>query len=123
MVSTRYRIQAVLLLFLCLLSNVTLASENQEDWDEARKASCAELIDAYKTTVGLEQKVLAAIKESNNGTIATNVLGVASLTVLGVGFFTWDNNESAEENLADLRADKNILVKVAAEKQCVLPSQ
>jgi len=96
-------------------------SPEQEDWEAARKATCPELVDAYKTTSEAERKVVAAIKASKDGTVATNVLGVASLAVLGVGFFTWDSHASAEENLADLRNDLKIIKTVAAEKKCALP--
>jgi hypothetical protein len=64
---------------------------------------------------------VAAMKESKDGTVATNVLGVASLAVLGIGFFSWNDNASAEENLADLRNDLNIITTVASEKKCELP--
>jgi hypothetical protein len=101
--------------------NSWATSPEQEDWEAARKASCPELIDAYKTTIAAERKVVAAMKESKNGTIATNVLGVASLAILGIGFFSWNDNASAEENLADLRNDLNIITTVASEKKCELP--
>jgi hypothetical protein len=96
-------------------------ASDQEYWDAARKASCAELIEAYKTTSAAERKVVAAIKSSKNGTVAANAIGVASFAILGVGFFTWDNDHSAEENLADLRNDLKIITTVAAEKKCELP--
>ena len=35
--------------------------------------------------------------------------------------FTWNDDESAEENLADLRHDLDIIKTVAAEKKCELP--
>jgi hypothetical protein len=100
----------------CIVS----AEEEEDDWAAARKASCTELSDAHKTTVEAERKVVAAIRESTTGTVATNVLGVTTLTLLGVGFFTWDNDESAEENLADLRNDLKIIDTVASEKGCKL---
>jgi hypothetical protein len=96
-------------------------SPEQEDWAAARKANCKELVDAYKTTSAAERQVVAAIKESRDGTIATNVMGVATLAVFGIGFFTWNDDATAEENLADLRNDINIITTVAAEKQCKLP--
>ena len=61
------------------------------------------------------------MKESKDGTVAVNVLGVASLAILGVGFFTWNDDASAEENLADLRNDLKIITTVASEKKCALP--
>jgi hypothetical protein len=66
--------------------------------------------------------VVAAIKESKDGTVAGNVLGVATLAILGIGFFSWNDSASAEENLADLRSDLDIIRTVAGEKKCVLPA-
>jgi hypothetical protein len=88
----------------------------------ARKASCPELIEAYKSTKETERKVEAAIKESKDGTVATNVLGVATLAIAGFGFFTWDDHHSAQENLADLRNDLTIIRTISAEKKCALPA-
>jgi hypothetical protein len=96
-------------------------SEDQEYWDLARKASCPELTKAYTETTLAERKVVAAIKSSRDGTVASNVLGVASLAILGIGFFSWDDNSSAEENLADLRNDLKIITTVSVEKKCELP--
>ena len=96
-------------------------SPEQEDWEAARKASCPELIDAYKVTSAAERKVVGAIKESQGGTVGTNVLGVATLAIFGIGFFTWNDDASAEENLADLRNDMKIIKTVASEKKCQLP--
>ena len=39
----------------------------------------------------------------------------------GFFFFTWNNDETPEENLADLRHDLDIIKTVAAEKKCELP--
>ncbi len=94
----------------------------EDDWKAARKASCQELVDAYKTTSAAEKKVATAIKESTDGTVATNVLGVATLSAFGFGFFTWNDDASAEENLADLRNDLHIIRTVSAEKKCQLPA-
>ncbi|MGE5638847.1 MAG: hypothetical protein ACM30H_02025 [Clostridia bacterium] len=95
---------------------------DDEDWAAARKASCQDLVDAYRTTTAAEKKVAASIKSSKDGTVAGNVLGVATLAAFGVGFFSWDDNASAEENLADLRHDIDIIKTVAAEKKCALPA-
>ena len=95
---------------------------DEDDWAAARKASCQELVDAYRTTRAAEKKVTAALKDSKDGTVAANVLGVASLALLGIGFFTWNDNASAEENLADLRNDLLIIRTVSAEKKCELPT-
>ena len=115
------RAAAAFIMLSCSFGTAWSASSDQEDWKAARKASCPELVDAYKTTTAAERKVVAAIKESKDGTVAANVLGVASLAILGIGFFTWDDDVSAEENLADLRNDLKIITTVAAEKKCELP--
>ena len=99
------------------------ASEQEYWWAEARKASCQELINAYRDTIIGERKVVQAIKDSRNGTVAANALGVASLAVFGVGFFHWNDNASAGENLADLRNDLHIIKTVAGEKKCDLPAE
>ena len=115
------RMLATLIAITLLFCKAYAALADEDDWKAARKASCQELIDAYKTTVAAERKVVAAIKDSTDGTVATNVLGVATLATIGFGFFTWNDNESAEENLADLRNDLSIIKTVAAEKKCELP--
>lgn len=98
------------------------ASPAQDDWAEARKASCQELIDAYRTTVAAERRVVAQIRDSNSATVTGNAVGLASLALFGIGFFSWDDNASAEENLADLRNDIGIIRTVASEKKCELPA-
>lgn len=123
MKTTRVRAAIAVFAFAALACGGAQAkSPEQEDWEVARKASCPDLVDAYKTTKEAERKVVAAIKESKDGTVASNILGVASLAILGVGFFSWDDSSSAEENLADLRNDIKIIVTVASEKKCTLPA-
>lgn len=70
-----------------------------------------------------ERKVASAIKDSKTETVATNVVGAAMLAGLGVGFFTWNDDESADENLADLRNDLRIIRTVSADKKCDLPAE
>lgn len=94
---------------------------DEDDWKAARKASCTELKEAWVNTLAAERKVAEEIKCSNNSTTATNVLGATAFAFTGYFFFTWNDNESAEENLADLRHDLDIIKTVAAEKKCELP--
>ena len=68
-----------------LTCSPTVAFAEEDYWKMARAASCEELIDAYKTTVEAERKIVAAIKDSRNSTIATNVLGVATLVIARIG--------------------------------------
>src|SRR3982751_4284529 len=118
--SFRQTLAAFIVLSFAAGDSWAKSSEN-DDWEAARKASCPELVDAYKTTSAAERKVVAAMKESKDGTVAANVLGVASLAIFGIGFFSWNDDASAEENLADLRNDLNIITTVASEKKCALP--
>lgn len=113
---------AAFIVLALLAGHASATSPEQEDWAAARKASCKELVDAYRTTSTAERQVVTAIKESRDGTVATNVLGVATLAVFGIGFFTWNDDATAEENLDDLRNDLNIITTVAAEKKCKLPT-
>ena len=106
---------------LCAFSFTAMA-DDAEYFALARKASCAVLIDAYKSTREAELKVVAAMKESRDGTVATNVIGVTSLATLGIGFFTWNNDHTPQENLDDLRNDLRIITAVAKEKKCDLPA-
>ena len=115
------RMLATLIAIALLFCEASAAVADEDVWQMARKASCQELIEAYKATVAAEREVVAAIKNSRDGTVATNVLGVATLAIVGFGFFTWNDNESAEENLADLRNDLNIVKTVPSEKKCALP--
>ncbi len=116
------QIFAALVVLSFSVGNSWATSSEKDDWEAARKASCPEVVDAYKTTIAAERKVVAAIKASKDGTVATNVLGVTTLAIFGIGFFAWDDNASAQENLADLRNDLNIIRTVASEKKCALPS-
>ena len=105
---------------LCATTPVWSAGD-EEDWKAARKASCTELKEAWVNTLAAERKVADEIKRSTNGTVATNVLGAATFAATGFFFFTWNNDESAEENLADLRHDLEIIKTVAGEKKCEPP--
>jgi hypothetical protein len=116
------RVILALVIAFSVATTLSAASPDAEYWEAARKASCPDLIDAYKTTTDAERKVVTAMKESKDGTVASNVLGVASLAILGIGFFSWDDHASAEENLADLRNDLKIITTVASEKKCALPA-
>jgi hypothetical protein len=116
------RVTPALVIAFSVATTLSAASPDAEYWEAARKASCPDLIDAYKTTTAAERKVVIAMKESKDGTVAANVLGVASLAILGIGFFSWDDHASAEENLADLRNDLKIITTVASEKKCALPA-
>ena len=115
------RVPACLIAIALLLGATCAFAADDDDWKAARKASCTELKEAYRNTLAAERKVADAIKASTNGTVATNVLGATAFAFTGFFFFTWNDDESAEENLADFRNDLHIIKTVAAEKKCELP--
>ena len=115
------RVPACLIAIALLLGATCAFAADDDDWKASRKASCTELKEAYRNTLAAERKVADAIKASTNGTVATNVLGATAFAFTGFFFFTWNDDESAEENLADLRNDLHIIKTVAAEKKCELP--
>ena len=116
-----YLIQASAIAIALLFGTTCAVAADDDDWKAARKASCQQLKEAYGNTLAAERKVVDAIKSSTNGTVATNVLGATAFAFTGFFFFTWNDDESAEENLADLRNDLHIIKTVAAEKKCELP--
>ncbi len=122
MTASRHRLTRWLAIALLAVNAVSALASDDDDWKAARKASCQELSDAYRTTRAAERQVVEAMKESSRATTGTNLLGVATLAIVGFGFFTWDDSHSADENLADLRHDILIITTVAKEKSCSLPT-
>ena len=120
----RFPLRAAMLLFALLAAGPLAALANEDDdWKAARRASCQELSNAHRTTAAAERKVVDEMKNTSRAETGTNLLGVATLAIVGFGFFTWDNNHTAEENLADLRNDLHIITTVAREKNCALPAR
>ena len=120
----RCPLRATVLVFALLAANpVTALANEDDDWKAARRASCQELSNAHRTTAAAERKVVDEMKNTSRAETGTNLLGVATLAIVGFGFFTWDNNHTAEENLADLRNDLHIITTVAREKNCALPAR
>ena len=120
----RFPLRAAMLLFALLAASpLTALANDDDDWKAARRASCQELSDAYRTTAEAERKVVEEMKNTSRAETGANLLGVATLAIAGFGFFTWDNHHTAEENLADLRNDLQIITTVAREKNCALPAR
>ena len=121
-----------LLTLLCLPLAAMLALHATSSWsamvepDDQKlidAAPCDEIVKQYGVHVKQEKAVADEIKRSTTGTVATNVLGAATLAVFGVGFFTWDNSVDAEENLAELRAYREAIAVAGRKKGCALPAQ
>ena len=118
--------------FLCLPLAATLALQTQSSWPatvdpEDQKlidaAGCDEIVKQYGIHVAQEKALADEIRRTTGGTVATNVLGVATMAALGFGFFTWDNSVNAEENLAELRAYRDAIAAAGRKKSCTLPAQ
>lgn len=116
-----YRTPFILAAMVLFCASTAIAGEDEDFLAAARSASCKELSDEYKSGREAEQKLVEAIKKEKSKTVATNVIGAASMAVVGIGFFTWHDSENAEQNLADLRKDIDVIKKVVAEKKCKLP--
>jgi hypothetical protein len=86
-------------------------------------AGCDEIVKQYGIHVAQEKAVAEEIKRTTGGTVATNVVGAATLAAFGFGFFTWDNSVDAEENLAELRAYREAIAAAGRKKNCALPAQ
>ncbi len=109
------------MVLFCASTSISFAGEDEDFLAAARSASCKELSGEYKSGREAEQKLVEEIKKEKNNTVTTNVIGAASMAVVGIGFFTWHDSENAEQNLADLRKDIDVIKKVSAEKKCKLP--
>lgn len=114
--------------FACLTFAATLVLFVPEAWSridpEDQKlidaASCEEIVREYRNYSAAEKAAEAQIRQSNAGTAAANVAGIAAFAVLGFGFFTWDDNSDAQENLAELRDIRVAIAEGARKKGCNL---
>ena len=97
------------------------AKVDPEDRKLIDAAGCDEIVKQYKIHADQEKAVAEEIRKTNNGTVATNVIGAATLATIGFGFFTWDNSVDAEENLAELRAYREAIGAAGRKKGCALP--
>lgn len=114
--------------FICLALATALALFGREAWSridpEDQKlidgASCEEIVREYRNYSAAEKEAEAQIRQSNAGTAAANVAGIAAFAILGFGFFTWDDNSDAQENLAELRDIRVAIAEGARKKGCNL---
>lgn len=91
-----------------------------EDQKLIDAASCEEIVREYRNYSTAEKAAEAQIRQSNAGTAAANVAGLAAFAVLGFGFFTWDDTSDAQENLAELRDIRIAIAEGARKKGCTL---
>ena len=98
------------------------ATVEPEDQKLIDAAGCDEIIKQYRIHADQEKAVAEEIRKATGGTVATNVVGAATLAAFGFGFFTWDNSVDAQENLAELRVYRDAIAAAGRKKNCALPN-
>lgn len=108
---------------LCLLivsSMARAATVDPEDQKLIDAADCATIVKEHGNYLRAERKVADEIRATSNSTVATNVLGAATLATFGLGFFTWDDQVDARENLAELTAYREAIEAAGRRKGCAM---
>jgi len=105
---------------LILFAHVAWSRIDPEDQELIDAASCEEIVREYRNYSAAEKEAEAQIRQSNAGTAPANVAGIAAFAILGFGFFTWDDNSDAQENLAELRDIRVAIAEGARKKGCNL---
>jgi hypothetical protein len=93
-----------------------------EDQKLIDAASCDEIVKQYNIHIAEEKVLVNEIRKTANGNVATNVIGAATLAAFGVGFFSWDDSEDSEHNLAELRAYRDAIGAAGRKKGCKMPA-
>ena len=115
------RSSAAALFSLCAQAAWCHTGIDPEDQKHIDAAPCEEIVKQHGIHVAEEKALVAEMQRTRNGTVATNVVGAATLAAFGIGFFTWDNNADAEENLAELRLYRDAIAAAGRKKGCALP--
>lgn len=114
-------------LAVCLLCSTVMAavhaSPEDADMKALRAASCEDLGKEYREALKAEREIQADMKKQSRQTTGTNLLGLATLATVGVGFFSWHDASDHKELLEEVDEYKAILKQVAGEKKCALPAQ
>lgn len=117
---TRLLVGLPLAVALILFGHNAWSRIDPEDQKLIDAASCEEIVREYTNYSAAEKAAEAQIRQSNAGTAAANVAGLAAFAVLGFGFFTWDDTSDAQENLAELRDIRIAIAEGARKKGCTL---
>lgn len=117
---TRLLVGLPLAVALILFGHNAWSRIDPEDQKLIDAASCEEIVREYRNYSAAEKAAEVQIRQSNAGTAAANVAGLAAFAVLGFGFFTWDDSADARENLAELRDIRMAIAEGARKKGCVL---
>jgi hypothetical protein len=89
-----------------------------EDQRLIEAADCDEIIKEHRNFSAAEKKLAEEIRQTSGSTTAGNVLGVASLAVFGLGFFSWNDQADAKTNLAELTAYREAIAAEGRKKNC-----
>ncbi len=114
--------------FVTLPLAVTLAWYGTASWSQVtaedqrliEAAGCDEIIKEHRNFSAAEKKLAEEIRRTDAGTTAGNVLGVGSLAVFGLGFFSWNDQADAKTNLAELTAYREAIAAEGRKKNCKL---
>ena len=107
-------------LSLCAAASWSMVSA--EDMKLIEAAGCDEIIREYRNFSLAEKQVAEEIRQTSNSTTATNVIGVATMATLGIGFFSWNDQVDARTNLAELSAYREAIAAEGKKKNCALPA-
>lgn len=106
---------------LSLYALAASAMVTPEDMKLIEAAGCDEIIKEYRNFSLAEKKVAEEIRQTSSSTTATNVIGVATMAALGIGFFSWNDQVDARTNLAELSAYREAIAAEGKKKNCALP--
>lgn len=105
---------------LALCGQGSWAMVTAEDQKLIDEAGCEEIVKEYRKHVAAEKAVADEIRQSSSSTAKSNAIGLASMAILGIGFFSWNDNSDAETNLAELRAYREAIAAAGRKKSCAL---
>lgn len=94
------------------------AALDREEADAIASASCEELVEVYRELTNADQELRKALQDSRDETIATNVVGVATLATLGIGFFSWEDTSDLRALSSEVQEYMNAIKAAAVNKKC-----
>lgn len=100
--------------------NTSWSRVTAEDQKLIDAADCDEIIKEHRNFSAAEKKLAEEIRQTSDSTTAGNVLGVASLAMFGLGFFSWNDQVDAKTNLVELTAYREAIADEGRKKNCRL---
>ena len=105
---------------LALPGAAAWARLDPEDQKLIDNATCAEIQREYRNYTAAEKELGDRIRNARAGMAAANIAGIAAFATLGFGFVVWDDDEDAEEALAEVREIRAAIAEGARKKACPL---